>query len=69
MEELIPNDIEELPVESFYKTLETIKKKPGNKYDFIVKSGESLKAALLNLFQLIWRTEDIPTLWQNSLVT
>ena len=42
MKEKIPNDIEELPVECFFKTLEKLKKKPGNKYDFITKSGNGL---------------------------
>ena len=69
MSEVVPNDLEELPVDSFFKTLESLTKKPGNKYDFITKSGASLKAALLNLFQLIWKTEKLPTSWQESKVT
>ena len=69
MIERIPNDLEDLPVESFYKVLNTLIKKPGNKYEFITKSGSSLKDALLNLFQNVWRTEKIPEAWQVSTVT
>ena len=69
MEEEITNDIDELPIESFMKTLEIIQKKPGNKYQFVTGSGESLKAALLKLFQIIWKTEKIPVSWHKSTVT
>ena len=69
MEEKIPNDLEELPEESFHKVLESLMKKPGNKYEFITKSGSSLKFALLNLFKIIWRTERLPASWQESEVT
>ena len=69
MEEEITNDLEELPIESFMKTLEIIQKKPGNKYQFVTGSGESLKTALLKLFQIIWKTEKIPVSWHKSTVT
>ena len=69
MLEQIPNDLEEMPLESFFKTLENIQKKPGNKYEFITKSGASLKAALLNVFQIIWKYEKVPESWQESIVT
>ena len=61
--------MEELPEESFHKVLESLMKKPGNKYEFITKSGSSLKFALLNLFKIIWRTERLPASWQESEVT
>ena len=69
MEENLEDDIEELPVDSFWKTLEVIQKKPGKKYQFITSSGNSLKAALLNLFQMVWKTEIIPKSWHESTVT
>ena len=69
MKEEIPDDIDELPFESFVKTLEVLQKKPGHKYQFITSSGESPKAALFTLFQLIWKTEKIPKSWQESTVT
>ena len=69
MKERIVNDIEELPLITFLKTLDMITKKPGNKYNFITKSGESLKWALFNLFQIIWRTKRIPKGWYESTLT
>ena len=69
MNEKVPEDIEELPEESFMKTLDAIRKKPGNKYQFITESGGSLKAALLNLFKIIWKSEIIPLSWHESTVT
>ena len=69
MKEDIPNDIEEMPTESFWKTLENLQKKPGHKYDFILKAGESLKSAILKLFETAWITEEFPTSWQESTVT
>ena len=51
MEEVVDDDIDELSIETFEKTLIYISKKPGNKYKFITKAGYSLKLALLNLFQ------------------
>ena len=66
MKEVIPNDYDELPTELFYRVLETLSKKPGNKYQFLVKSGYSYKNALLNLFKIVWKTEQIPDVWYDS---
>ena len=66
MKETIENDYDTLPAELFYKVLESLARKPGNKYQFIVKSGYSYKRALLNLFQIIWETEHIPEAWYDS---
>jgi hypothetical protein len=38
----------------------------GNKYNFIMKGGQSLKAALFNLCKVVWRTEKQPERWSNS---
>ena len=66
MEEVIDDDIHELPIESFNKVLASIGKKPGNKYKFITQAGYSMKLALWNLFQTVWRTEKIPAAWHQS---
>ena len=66
MNEVIENDIEELPFNQFLKIFEMLKKKPGNKYDFTVKSGKSYQLALFNLFQLVWRYETIPEKWRET---
>ena len=36
MKEIIPNDQEDLPEETFWKTLEKLRQRPGNKYEVIV---------------------------------
>ena len=66
LQESIPDDIEELPEELFIKTLEQILKKPGNKYQFIKKSGSSYIQAIFNLFHTVWKTEQIPEKWHQS---
>ena len=50
-------DMEELPIAVFLKTFDNLSKKPGKKYDFIVKAGEGFKSALFNLLKIVWRTE------------
>ena len=66
MKEEVDNDISELPITTFIKTWENIKKKSASKYEFILKGGDSLKSAVLNLCEVIWRTEEIPLKWQES---
>ena len=69
MAEVIDDDMEELSMETFHKTMELMRKKHGSKYDFIVKAGQSLKLALLNLYRIIWKTENLPQNWEDSTVT
>ena len=66
MSERLENDVENLPIETFNKVLEAIQKKSGNKYDFVVKGGASLKEALFHLYKSIWKTEMIPQHWKNQ---
>ena len=58
--------MDELSIEKFNKTYDILTKKPGTKYDFIVKGGPSMKAALFKLCQVVWRTEDQPVSWSKS---
>ena len=64
MNERIIHDIEELSHETFLKVFHELKQKEGNKYEFIIKGGESLLCALYNLFKTIWQTEEIPEIWR-----
>ena len=68
MEEVVEDDLDELPLTTFQKTLELLNKKPGNKYDFITKAGQSLKMALYTLFKQVWEKETIPKKWLESTV-
>ena len=66
MSEEADDDIEELTVTMFNKTYDALAKKPGSKYDFIVKGGGDLKAALFKLCQVVWRSEVQPDRWCKS---
>ena len=39
MKEVIPNNVEELPEDLFFKVLDSLSKEPGDEHQFIVKSG------------------------------
>ena len=69
MEERIDKDLDELSYETFLEVYNILKRKEGGKYDFIIKGGESLLCALYNLFRVIWKTEQIPLEWKNSVLT
>ena len=69
MSEHIENDLEELPLQTFLEVYDNVKAKLSNKYSFVVKGGNDLKTAILNLFQVIWKTEDFPSAWQVSTLT
>ena len=64
MAKVIQNYIEELPLERFLDIFE----KPGKKYNFLVRGGEGLKAALFTLFQSVWMTEILPEGWTDSTI-
>ena len=66
MAEVIENDIEELPYQTYIKVIEKMKRKNGDKYSYITKAGASLKSALFNLYKIVWKTEKIPEPWRKS---
>ena len=66
MDEIVEDDIDELPREAFNKALVTIRKKGENKYKFITNAGFSLNEALYNLYNIIWKNEKIPDSWRES---
>ena len=67
MEEKLENDIEFSQM-LFQKSLKMLSSKYGNKYNFIVKSGPSLRAALYNLFRVVWGKERKPDMWRNTIL-
>ena len=58
----------ELTREMFETTLKELKKKGSRKYQSILKAGNSLLNAIFRLFQVVWKTEDIPELWRETTV-
>ena len=59
-------ELEELSETMFEKTYVSLSTRPGAKYNFIMKAGESLKPALFNLCKITWRTERLPERWEKS---
>ena len=67
MQESVCEEIE-FDRELFYKCFEVIKKKRNSKYDFLIKSGKSLKEALFFLFKHVWNTEEKPEQWRKTTI-
>ena len=68
MTEHVDNDMDELNYVQFTEALTTVAKKHSDKYKFLLKAGQSLLDALFRLFQLVWRHEEIPEKWRESLL-
>ena len=64
MQEQYDDDIQ-FSRELFEKSLKALKQK-SPKYDFILRSGNSLKEALYHLFENVWTNEHEPTQWRNT---
>ena len=57
---------EELSEEDFEEVLIKLRKKAPEKYNFLLKAGDSMKKAILKMFQHIYETEKRPSEWQNT---
>ena len=69
MKERDPDDEhEEFSVDLFNKVYRELQRKPGKKYDFIVKGGPSLKAVVMKLCETVWVSENKPDAWRDSLL-
>ena len=66
MKENICNDIEVLTLEMFEESYSLLKKKPGDKYKFIMNGGASVKAALFKVCQSVWKSEEMPKAWEKT---
>ena len=55
-----------LTYDMYQDTLEELAKKKGEKYEFILKSGPSLKNAIYKLFVSVWKTERKPEEWRKT---
>ena len=66
MEEEVNEEYTELTVDMFEKTYDILRKRKGSKYDFIMKGGAAMKAALFQLCQSVWFTEKLPKIWDKS---
>ena len=68
MLEKMDEDNEDLNYEQFEEALQIVSKKHSEKYKFILRAGNSLKNALFYLYSLIWKYEEIPDKWRESLL-
>ena len=57
---------EELSMEDFHKIILHFKKKGKDSYNFITKSGNSLKNTIFTICQKIWESENIPSQWEET---
>ena len=61
-----PTDCFDLFEEIFDTTYKSLEKRPGGKYNFIMKAGISMKPALYNICKTVWQTEQLPKQWSDS---
>ena len=54
--------------EKFNEMIKRIRTRCGNKYDFILKAGDSLFNALFKLFEVVWKKEKIPESWRETTI-
>ena len=59
---------DELLMEDFEKRLKLLRTKCKDKYKFILNSGDGYRESLFQLFQNIWKTEDKPQQWRNTII-
>ena len=52
----------------FMKALKRVSIKHKDKYKFILKAGTSLLNAIFDLFTVVWKREEIPDKWCESLL-
>ena len=67
MKEIIEDDVN-FSNEPFLNSLQSIKKKGGDKYKFIVRAGQAYLAALFKLYKIVWKKEKKPDSWKNTVL-
>ena len=67
-EEDVVEEYPELNIEEFEKRFEVLKSKCKDKYQFILKSGNGYKKCIFDLFSKIWRVEEKPEQWRNTVI-
>ena len=66
MLEKVDIEVEEISLEMFNQCLQDLWKKKGNKNDFLMRSGNDMKSALLSICNSVWKREEIPRNWQKT---
>ena len=65
---LLEDKDEELRLEDFEARLKILKTKCKDKYKFLINSGEGFRECVFELFSNIWRTEDKPQQWRDTII-
>ena len=68
MAERLDDNIEELSYEMFLNAMKKVSLKHKDKYQYILRAGNSLLNAIFSLYSLVWKKEDIPESWSDSLL-
>ena len=66
MMEKVDDDLDSITEQMFEETFQALKKKPGNKYEFIMNGGPAIKSALMSVCQSVWRYEKLPESWTET---
>lgn len=61
-------DDSELTKEDFEKRLKILNTKCKEKYKYILKSGDGYRSCLFDLFSRVWKSEDKPQQWRNTII-
>ena len=62
------NKEEEFKQSDFDERLNKVAKKCGDKYKFLVKSGNGFKNCIFRLFNQVWKDEEKPQQWRNTII-
>ena len=60
------NDDIELDKDTFDSVINALKNKNKKADDFITKAGEGFKNLVFTISKQIWKTEDIPDIWDHT---
>ena len=66
MKEILDRDLE-LSKDMFESSLKAVKSKH-KKYEFLIKGGNSLKEALYKLYEKVWISENLPSIWDDTTI-
>ena len=67
-EEEEDDEYNELQFEDFNNRMKVLKTKYKDKYQFVLKAGEGYKGCLYKLFSKVWKFEDKPQQWRDTII-
>ena len=67
-EEEEDDEYNELQFDDFNNRMKVLKTKCKEKYQFVLKAGEGYKGCLYKLFSKVWKLEDKPQQWRDTII-